>query len=56
MLVGTRGKDVLRGEDGNDSFAARDRTRDSVNGGPGEDSARVDRGLDRVRQAERLLP
>ena len=53
-LVGHAGHDRLLGEGGNDRLGARDRRRDLVAGGPGEDVALVDAWLDRVRAVERL--
>ncbi len=55
-LVGGTGRDVLDGGDGADTIDARDGRRDIVRGGPGRDSALLDRGLDRVSGVERLLP
>ncbi len=55
-LTGGAGSDVLDGGAGADTLNARDGRRDVVRGGPGKDSARVDRGLDRVSGVERLLP
>ena len=55
LLVGTPRRDVICGEAGNDVVHARDGVRDVVEGGPGRDSARVDRRLDRVRSIERRL-
>jgi dipeptidyl aminopeptidase/acylaminoacyl peptidase len=55
-LTGGTGRDVLEGGDGVDTIIARDGRRDVVSGGAGKDSARVDRGLDRVTGVERLLP
>jgi dipeptidyl aminopeptidase/acylaminoacyl peptidase len=55
-LTGGTGRDVLEGGDGADTIIARDGRRDVVSGGPGKDSARIDRGLDRVSGVERLLP
>ena len=64
-LGGGPGSDVIRGASGGDRINARDRRRDTVNGGSGEDRATVD-GLgggrhqpgpppeDRVRGVERL--
>ena len=50
------GRDVLEGGDGGDTIIARDGRRDVVRGGDDKDSARIDRGLDRVTGVERLLP
>jgi hypothetical protein len=47
--------DELRGGAGRDTFYARDGYRDRVFGGKGRDSARVDRGLDRVRSIARFF-
>ena len=47
---------MLEGGEGADTIIARDGRRDVVSGGPGKDSARVDRGRDRVTGVERLLP
>ena len=55
-VTGGPGRDVLEGGDGADTIIARDGRRDVVSGGDGKDSARVDRGLDRVSGVERLLP
>jgi dipeptidyl aminopeptidase/acylaminoacyl peptidase len=55
-LTGGTGRDVLEGGEGADTIIARDGRRDVVSGGPGKDSARIDRGLDRVTGVERLLP
>jgi RTX calcium-binding nonapeptide repeat (4 copies) len=54
-LTGGAGADILDGGPGADTLNARDGRRDVVRGGPGRDSARVDR-LDRVIGVERLLP
>ncbi|MDQ3867215.1 MAG: Ig-like domain-containing protein [Actinomycetota bacterium] len=51
-LVGGVGHDVLLGRAGRDRLDALDRLRDVVDGGPGRDTARVDRRLDRVRAIE----
>ena len=66
MLVGGPGDDwiegglagdVLTGGNGNDRLFARDRIADTVEGGRGRDSARIDAGLrDRVLGVEVLLP
>jgi phosphodiesterase/alkaline phosphatase D-like protein len=48
VLLGGAGNDVMRGGSGNDVLLARDGRRDIVDGGPGRNSARVDRVLDRV--------
>jgi Ca2+-binding RTX toxin-like protein len=62
-LTGSMGDDVLnpgKGRDravggaGNDTINARDRTRDSIDCGPGADAVRADR-FDRVRGCERRL-
>jgi hypothetical protein len=45
---------VLYGNAGNDRIGSRDRRVDRVNGGAGRDTARIDRGRDRVRQVERV--
>ena len=55
-LTGGPGSDILDGGAGRDTLNARDGRRDVVRGGAGKDSARVDRGLDRVSGVERLLP
>ena len=55
-LDGGSGRDDLLGNDGDDLLLARDGAPDSLNGGPGFDQARVDRGLrDRVTAVERIL-
>ena len=56
QLTGGSGRDTLEGGEGADTIIARDGRRDVVSGGPGKDSARIDRGLDRVTGVERLLP
>ncbi|MDQ4048722.1 MAG: hypothetical protein M3131_04970 [Actinomycetota bacterium] len=53
-LAGGSGKDSLDGVRGNDTLLARDRRRDRLDGGPGRDSAAIDRRRDRVRRVERL--
>lgn len=56
-LTGGPGRDVLEGGEGADTFIARDGRRDVVRGGKGKnDSARIDRGIDRVSGVEKLLP
>jgi len=50
-LVGGAGRDLLAGGSGLDTFTARDRTRDVILGGPGNDQGEFDRGLDIVRSA-----
>ena len=53
VISGGPGADRLAGAKGADTFYARDHKRDVIDGGPGRDRAQVDRGLDRVRGAER---
>ena len=53
-LYAGRGRDVLKGRAGPDVIYANDGRRDRVNGGPGSDRAKVDRGLDSVRSVETL--
>jgi Ca2+-binding RTX toxin-like protein len=48
VLIGGTGNDVLSGGTGNDVLLARDGRRDTVDGGPGRNTGRVDGGLDRV--------
>lgn len=55
-LLGDAGADTLRGGRDADVILARDRKRDSIDGGDGRDVARVDRGLDRLTSVERRLP
>ncbi len=50
-LNGGGGKDVLLGGVGNDTLLARDGVRDTANGGPGSDRARVDK-TDAVRSIQ----
>jgi RTX calcium-binding nonapeptide repeat (4 copies) len=50
-ITGGRGLDTLYGNGGRDRLNARDRRLDVVNGGDGNDRARVD-GRDRVREVE----
>jgi Ca2+-binding RTX toxin-like protein len=53
LLVGGTARDKLFGESGRDTLRARgDAKPDTVNGGPDQDRARVDRGLDIVRAVE----
>jgi hypothetical protein len=54
-LAGGAGADTVDGGRGNDTLSSRDGRRDVVRGGPGRDSARIDRGLDRVTGVERIL-
>lgn len=54
MLNGGGGQDRLRGEQGPDRLRAKDGERDSVNGGPGRDRARID-PTDRVRGVEQIV-
>ena len=54
-LRGGRGSDKLLGGAGNDMLLARDGNRDIVDGGPGHDTAEVDKHLDVVRNVERVL-
>jgi Tol biopolymer transport system component len=51
-LVGGTGRDLLFGGRGDDRLLSRDGRRDVVDGGPGHDTARVDR-RDLVRNVER---
>ncbi|MEO8291410.1 MAG: calcium-binding protein [Gaiellaceae bacterium] len=51
LLAGGGGRDVLMGRRGDDRLRARDGIKDTVNGGKGEDRARVDR-LDRKLAVE----
>ena len=53
-LYANFGRDVLKGGSGPDIIYARDRRRDRINGGSGDDRAKVDRKLDRVRSVETL--
>jgi hypothetical protein len=46
------GSDVLAGGAGDDAISAEDFISDLVDGGPGFDRARIDRGLDRVQRVE----
>lgn len=55
-LTGGAGADILEGGSGNDVLNARDGRRDVVRGGPGHDTAQIDRGLDRVTGVERIKP
>jgi Ca2+-binding RTX toxin-like protein len=52
-LRGDAGRDVLSGNGGADFMAARDAESDALDGGPGRDEGRIDRGLDRIRSLER---
>jgi large repetitive protein len=53
-LTGGKGRDRLLGNAGVDALNAKDKARDLVDGGPGADSARVDRKLDRVIRVEHI--
>ena len=52
-ITGGGGRDVLLGGTGNDVIHARDSQADRVDGGPGTDTAFIDRKLDRVVGVER---
>jgi Tol biopolymer transport system component len=56
LLAGTGGSDVIDGGAGADLILARDRRKDVIQGGPGKDSARIDKGLDKVSGVEKLIP
>ena len=56
MLDGRDGVYALRGGPGRDVLHARDRRADTLVGGSGPDSARLDGGLDRKAGIERILP
>jgi Ca2+-binding RTX toxin-like protein len=56
VLVAGRGKDMLMAGNGQDRLLVRDGHVDQVNGGRGNDEARVDFALDRVRRVETILP
>jgi hypothetical protein len=55
LIYGGPGKDWLFGSAGNDLIMARDGSPDIVSGGPGRDRARIDRGLDKAFDVERVL-
>lgn len=55
-LRGGQGRDLLQAGPGHDLLLARDGRVDDVNGGTGQDSAQIDRALDRLRRVEMLLP
>lgn len=52
FLAGGLGHDDALGDFGRDTFLMRDAQRDRVRGGRDRDRARIDRGLDNVRQVE----
>ena len=54
VLVGGPGRDWLWGEAGKDRFRTRDRNRDSIIGGLGDDRAWIDRRLDAVLGVEHV--
>jgi Tol biopolymer transport system component len=54
-IYGGPGSDWLFGSSGDDLILARDGEQDIVNGGPGRDRARIDRGLDTVSNIENVL-
>ena len=51
-ITGGLGRDIHRGGPGADHLASRDGGPDSVDGGPGADSARIDRPFDRLTNVE----
>jgi Ca2+-binding RTX toxin-like protein len=53
QLLGGTGNDQISGGAGNDSISARDGRRDVVVGGPGRDTATLDKKLDRTVSLER---
>jgi Ca2+-binding RTX toxin-like protein len=53
-IDGGSGIDLLKGGEGADRLLARDHGQDVVVGGPGRDTATVDRKLDRLVGVERL--
>jgi Ca2+-binding RTX toxin-like protein len=53
-ISGGSGIDRIEGGTGNDRISAVDRRRDTIDCGPGRDTARVDRG-DRVKRCERVI-
>jgi len=53
-LVGGAGPDRMLGGDGDDRFDAVDRDRDMIDGGAGDDTARIDRG-DRAQNVEHVI-
>jgi Ca2+-binding RTX toxin-like protein len=55
-LHGGRGRDLLEAGSGQDLLFARDGRVDEVHGGTGQDSAQIDRAVDRLRRVETLLP
>jgi Ca2+-binding RTX toxin-like protein len=54
-LVGGGGRDAYKGGAGSDTLIARDRVAEVVDGGPGRDRARIDRGRDTPRSIEVLV-
>jgi Ca2+-binding RTX toxin-like protein len=54
-LTGGPGHDLLLGGPGADMLIARDRSSDTVNGGPGRDRGELNRGLDVRVSVERLV-
>lgn len=54
-LRGGPGTDVLKGEVGRDLLIANDSTKDTVDGGPDPDRARIDAGIDVVSAVETIL-
>ena len=53
-IDGGSGFDLLYGDAGNDSFAAKDGTRDTLSGGAGNDRGTVDKGKDVVTGIEKV--
>jgi Ca2+-binding RTX toxin-like protein len=54
-VAGGSGNDIIRGSAGKDTLKAKDNKRDKLDGGPGFDKGKWDRGKDRVTGVEKRL-
>ena len=54
-IIGGTGSDHVRGGSGNDTFRMKDGRDDFIDGNQGTDRARVDQGLDELRDIEQLF-
>jgi Ca2+-binding RTX toxin-like protein len=55
VVAGGSGSDIIRGSAGKDTLKAKDNKRDKLDGGPGFDKGKWDRGKDRVVRVEKRL-
>ena len=56
LIAGSRGADVIDAGAGDDTILARDRRRDTIDGGTGRDHAQIDKGRDRMVGIEATIP